>query len=425
VRLLCLRAQDEPPIDDVLAERCEVVEEVEQQSGAGSRTRRARLLAGLLGGKPMWATDHAVSAYARRLREVAERWQPDIVQIEYHVMGQYLPTLKHCPAPRVLVEHEPGAAAARALLGAGSGRARLAARLDLLAWERFERRVLRQVQAVVVFGERDRRALAAVAGPTPIVRIPLGTLLPERALDPLGGSPPSLLFVGSYRHPPNVDAARRLAWSIFPRVRKRAADVKLYVVGDEPPAELRRLADDSVIVTGCVPSVEPYLDRAALVVAPVRLGGGMRVKVLEALAAGKAVVASPLAIEGLDLVDGEQVVVAETDEEFCEATVRLLAEPERRAALAGRARAWACANLGWGRSVAAYEGLYERLTEPKAGQTGQSSGRHRLGPAGPGGGQDARGPGEGLGRLSAGELSRPWPTGDGHLSPGGAREAGR
>jgi polysaccharide biosynthesis protein PslH len=105
----------------------------------------------------------------------------------------------------------------------------------------------------------------------------------------------------------------------------------------------------------------PYLDRAALLVLPLRMGGGMRVKVLEALAHCKAVIASPLAIEGLDLQDGHEVKLAESDQEFSQAAIDLLREPELRAGLANRARAWACANLSWNNTVLAYEDLYDRL----------------------------------------------------------------
>jgi glycosyltransferase involved in cell wall biosynthesis len=89
----------------------------------------------------------------------------------------------------------------------------------------------------------------------------------------------------------------------------------------------------------------------------------MRVKVLEALAAGKAVVASRLAVEGLDVVDGKQILLAETDKQFIDAIIQLLTYSERRASLAACARTWACANLGWERSIAAYETLYESLIE--------------------------------------------------------------
>jgi glycosyltransferase involved in cell wall biosynthesis len=285
------------------------------------------------------------------------------VQVEFHVMGQYLPALDACPAPRVLTEHEPGVKAARDLLVAQRGFARLPHWLAFLAWERFERMIISQVQAVVVFTEIDQQALAPVARYTPLVRIPLGVEIPERPLNPRGDPPWSLLFVGNFRHSPNTDAAVRLMSVIFPRVHAHFQALSLHIVGDQPTSRMCQLANENIVVTGRVPDVIPYLDRAALVVVPLRLGGGMRVKVLEALAAGKAVIASPLAVEGLDLVDGEHVLLAETDQQFCDAIVQLLAHPERRTALAARARAWASTNLRWEKSVALYEGLYDNLME--------------------------------------------------------------
>jgi glycosyltransferase involved in cell wall biosynthesis len=290
-------------------------------------------------------------------------WQPDVVQLEYHLMGQYLDALDVCPAPRVLTEHDPGVKAAHERWQSHEGLARPVYYLELRAWERFERKVISQVQAVVTFTERDQQAIAPLAQQTPIVRIALGTVLPELPLNPYGCQPLSLIFIGSFIHPPNVDAAARLISTIFPRVQAHFPELVLHIVGDQPPSEIRQMADKNIVVTGRVPDVTPYLDHASLVVVPLRLGGGMRVTVLEALAAGKAVIASPLAVEGLDVVDGEQVMVAESDEQFCKAIVQLLTDPEKRLSLAARARAWAYANLSWKKSVEAYEKLYESLIE--------------------------------------------------------------
>jgi glycosyltransferase involved in cell wall biosynthesis/GT2 family glycosyltransferase len=304
-----------------------------------------------------------VPALAARLRELAHTWRPDVVQAEYHVMGQYLEVLDGCPARRILNQYEPGVGAARELWLSSRGFERFRNGLDLRAWERFERKVAGLADAVVVFTRRDRDAMAPYAAGVPVVTIPLGTELPERALDPAGQEPPEVLFTGNFHHPPNVDAAVRLAASIFPRVRERRPDAVLTLAGEAPPAELRAVAGPGVEVTGFVPSLLPYLDRAAMVAAPLSRGGGMRVKVLEALAAGKAVVASPLAAEGIGVRDGEQVVLAETDEEFAAAILGLLADRNRRVILGTRARAWAVENLGWGRSVEAYEELYDRLID--------------------------------------------------------------
>jgi glycosyltransferase involved in cell wall biosynthesis len=121
------------------------------------------------------------------------------------------------------------------------------------------------------------------------------------------------------------------------------------------------VAGEGVTVTGAVPDVTPYLDEAAVVAAPLRMGGGMRVKVLEALAAGKAVVATPLAVEGLQLTAGEQVEVAAGDEQFARSLERLVRDEARRRELASSARRWAAENLGWAPVVASYERLYAEL----------------------------------------------------------------
>jgi polysaccharide biosynthesis protein PslH len=363
IALLYLRDASDPPLDEILQKKCELVEEVMRPDISYGIAQRWSRLTSVLGGTPLWATGLAVKAYGERVHTLSRSWEPDIVQIEYHVMGQYLTALDGCPAPRVLTEHEPGTKAAHDLWQSHRGVARVIRHLDLHAWKRFERTIVTQVQAIVVFTESDRQAVTQLTQRTPIVRIPLGTMLSEHPLNPLGSEQLSLLFVGNFRHPPNAEAAVRLISTIFPRVRARFPELVLNVVGDQPTSRIRQMANDNIIVTGRVPDVTPYLDRAALVVVPLRLGGGMRVKVLEALAAGKAVIASPLAIEGLDLVDGEHVILAETDQQFSEAIVELLIDPVKRASLAACARAWACANLGWEKSITAYEELYESLLE--------------------------------------------------------------
>ncbi len=315
----------------------------------------------LLRGWPLWVAGCSVAALRSRVRVLAETWRPDIVNVEFHVMGQYLSCLGKCPAPRLLIQHEPGAAAARDHWQSSRGIARVIRYFDMLAWERFERTILSWVQALVVFTECDREALAHVSISLPIVRIPSGTAIPKQPLNPHGDEPLNLLFVGNFMHPPNIDAAVRLSNAIFPRVQAHIPGVNLHIVGDQPTAQIRELANETIVVTGRVPDVTPYLDRAAVVVVPLRMGGGLRVKVKEALAAGKAVVASRLAVEGLDVEDGKQILLAESDEQFVDTVVHLLLNSAQRAALATRARAWACTNLGWERSIAAYEALYENL----------------------------------------------------------------
>ena len=173
--------------------------------------------------------------------------------------------------------------------------------------------------------------------------------------------PPRVLFVGSFGHPPNADAAVRLARAIMPAVRARVPDALLEIVGDAPPPAVRELAGDGVVVTGRVPDVGPHLERAAVVAAPLHLGGGMRVKVLESLAAGKALVATPRALAGLELDAGRHALVASTDAELSDAVAALLEDPERRRGIGAAAREWAVAQLDWEHAAAAYAELYADL----------------------------------------------------------------
>jgi glycosyltransferase involved in cell wall biosynthesis len=363
VGALFLRAPEEPPIARELDDRLAFAVEVQRPSllaGIGVR-RAARRLAGLAGGRPLWATDWRVPELERRVREITAAWRPDVVQAELPVMGQYLPALPEPRPARILVEYDPGAAAAADLAATERGLRRAARLADATAWRRYGRRLAAQVDAVVTFTDEDAQVLGPLGSGARLVRIAPGIALPDAAADPVGVAPPRVLFVGSFVHPPNVDAAMWLAESIFPGVLARVPSARLELLGDQPPASVRRLAGPAVDVTGYVSDTWPHLDAAAVVVAPLRLGGGMRLKVLEALAAGKAVVATPRAVAGLDLEPGTHALVGESDAELENALVELLEHPGRRSRIGAAAREFARERLDWGHTVAAYERLYDSL----------------------------------------------------------------
>jgi glycosyltransferase involved in cell wall biosynthesis len=233
--------------------------------------------------------------------------------------------------------------------------------LDLVSWWRIERRALRAADAAVALTESDRHALLGRAGATPIVTIPLGIDVPGVAADPLGTVPPTVLFVGGDQHPPNVDAAERLATEILPLILQEVSDARIVIVGRHSSAVLSRRAGQHLVLAGHVPDVRPYLEQAAVVVAPMRLGGGMRVKVLEALGAGKAVVSSSLGLAGTDVAQRGAAVVADTNEEISDAIIRLLRDERERGELAARAREWAIAELAAHRHGAQYDEVYEAI----------------------------------------------------------------
>jgi glycosyltransferase involved in cell wall biosynthesis len=229
---------------------------------------------------------------------------------------------------------------------------------------------------VVTFTGRDADAARALAPGARLATIPIGVRVPATPLSATGTSGPTILFVGSFVHFPNEDAAVRLATQILPLVQRRVPGATLVIVGSAPSRRVLALASSDVRVHGSVPDVGPYLDAAAVIAAPIRFGSGMRVKVLEALAAGKALVCSPLAAAGVTARDGSELRLAEDDEAFADAIVDLLSSDERRVALGRNARQWASEHASARTAAAAFGTLYGTIlrertaTRPIRGTSG-------------------------------------------------------
>jgi glycosyltransferase involved in cell wall biosynthesis len=168
--------------------------------------------------------------------------------------------------------------------------------------------------------------------------------------------PPSeerlVVFVAQLGWAPNVDAATWFASEVWPLVRRSRPDARLALVGRDPSPPVKALADDTVEVTGSVPSVRPWLARAAVALAPLRAAGGSRLKILEALDAGRPVVATRLGAEGLEDLVGHGVVVADDAPGLAAAVVELLDDPERAARLGRDGHEAVAARYGWDATLA-------------------------------------------------------------------------
>jgi glycosyltransferase involved in cell wall biosynthesis len=156
------------------------------------------------------------------------------------------------------------------------------------------------------------------------------------------------MFVGAMDWEPNVDAAKYFCAEIWPLVLARVPEAKFRIVGRNPDRRVQALAGSSVEVTGRVASVVEYLREAAVVVVPLRVGGGTRLKIYEAMAVGKAVVSTTVGAEGLDVHHGRDLILADSPDHFAESVISLLNDPELRSRQ-GRAAAELAANYGWPR----------------------------------------------------------------------------
>jgi glycosyltransferase involved in cell wall biosynthesis len=240
---------------------------------------------------------------------------------------------------------------------------------DWRRWRGYQQATWRKFDRVEVFTPYDAQAIRALA-PDMAGRVrvnPFGIEIPPPA-DPAHEEPNTLVFTGSFGHAPNVEAALWLGHDIMPRLRAQRPGVRLMLVGGMPPPAVQALAASDVIVTGRVPQVEPYLERAAVVLAPVRSGGGQRTKVLQGMALGKAVVTTPLGAQGLELAgDPPPVRIAATAAEIVEAMIRLLESPENRAALGRQARAAVEAEYSPAAYARRIEAIYAELC-PEGGR---------------------------------------------------------
>ena len=175
---------------------------------------------------------------------------------------------------------------------------------------------------------------------------------------------PSILFVGNFAYEPNIDAALYFSRHIFPLILRDVSNVKLFLVGNAPPPEISSLTSNKQIeVTGCVASLIPYYKHADVVVCPLRIGGGVKVKVLEALGFGKAIVSTSVGAQGLDLSTYRAVAIANEVTDFAQNVVRFLIHPEERHIQEQQALAYSRTLPSWDQVSDAFARLYKEIAD--------------------------------------------------------------
>lgn len=311
---------------------------------SASAWRRQRVRAELAGSwlrhRRPWRVVSGSGGLQPLLDEVCAARDFDVIAVEDNPVA----VLRFPPGvPRVLTEHEAVRAPASEWLRGGSLRERplrLLKAADWRRWETFLPATWARFDLVQVFCQGDADVVGEVAPALrERVRInPYGMILPPPA-DPALELPELVLFTGTFAHLPNRDAAFWLAEEIMPAVRRRRPAARLRIVGSAPPPEVRALASEGVELVADAREMRPHLEQAAVVVAPVRSGGGMRMKVLEALALGKAVVTTALGAEGFSSLSPDlPFLVGDESGAIATAIVDLLEDGERRRGLGASAR---------------------------------------------------------------------------------------
>lgn len=301
-----------------------------------------------------------------RIGEMVRRIPYDVVISEYSMVAQYLyrnPDLDGIK--RVMSVHECYYLARRKVLefeGFSSGG--LAALLQLKGLKSFEFDMYADADRLLTLTPEGRDELLAIRPDLDISVVPHGVDVESFSPAEHPEVPPTVVFLGNYLHDPNRDAVVRFAETAWPLVKEKVPDARFLVVGRGPTPDMLDLAakDHSLEITGQVDEVKPYLCRGDVFVCPVRLGGGFRGKVLEAMACGIPVVSTPLGAEGIPARDGENLLLADSPEELAAATVRLLTDENLKRRVGEAGRELVVEKYSWQKGVEILERVLHEVT---------------------------------------------------------------
>jgi polysaccharide biosynthesis protein PslH len=208
---------------------------------------------------------------------------------------------------------------------------RLMAKIECAKMSRYEPVQVRRFHHVLAVSEQDCHAMRAMVDPARISVIPTGVDLATYQSDPEARpAAPLVVFTGSMDWAPNIDGVEYFCRDIWPHVLAQVPDARFRIVGRDPHLRVQKLASASVEVTGTVPSIVDHFRDAAVLVVPLRIGGGTRIKIYEGMAMGKATVSTHVGAEGLDVHHGRDILLADDPRQFAEYVIRLLCDAETR-----------------------------------------------------------------------------------------------
>lgn len=390
IHLLCFQQDGGDPVGNTPLPR---LLPVVDSTPAPVRSTAQRVITTLTSPLPDMALRLASDTFQTRLGALLEKYRYDIVQIEGIEMAPYGLWLANHPLWRSarVKENLPGIPIGRPALVFDDHNAEYV--LQQRAWEtdvrrparwhaaaysaiqvnklrRYERQICEQVDRVIAVSDADRDALRALNPALDITVVPNGVDLDyyaaysrERDSQAPDYGPQALVFTGKMDFRPNIDAVIWFADEVLPLIRREEPDARFVIVGKEPHPRVQSLAGrPGIIVTGWVPDIRAHIAAAAVYVTPLRIGGGTRLKVLEAMAMRSALVSTRLGCEGFPLNGQEIVTFADEAASFAAATVALLRDPARRASQGDAGRRFVEANYGWRAITPRLRAVYDTLS---------------------------------------------------------------
>ncbi|GAB4543403.1 MAG: glycosyltransferase family 4 protein [Anaerolineae bacterium] len=348
---------DQPHVDPEIPELRPLCDQVQviPWKPFNPRSRQARL--GFLSLTPRSIVDTFSSEMAGCIEERVSSGDYDLVIASQWAMASYGPCFQGLPA--LLEEVEVGVPYEQFARATSLWR-RFRYGLTWAKHRAYLARLLRHFKACTVVSEQERRLLSrAIPGYQAIEVVPNCINLVEYSDVRESPQANSLIFTGSFRYFANHDAMTWFLQEVYPPIRAQVPEVRLTITGDHAGRPLP--AADNVTLTGFVDDVRPLIASAWISLVPIRVGGGTRLKILEAMALGTPVVATSKGAEGLDVQDGEHILIADTPEAFARAVLRLLADPGLRSRLADNASKLVRDRYDWAAVMPGFLDLIERV----------------------------------------------------------------
>lgn len=281
-------------------------------------------------------------------RRLVERFQPDVVHIDHLQMAQFVDS--ETTYKTVLDHHNVESAIVRRMAYTSeSVGTRFYARVEWPKLQRYELRACRKSNLVLTVSEEDLRALRELDHDLVNIRsVPIGVdtdfFQPMRRQE----NSKSMLSIGTMHWPPNIDSMLFFSREIFPLIKERISGCTLTIAGQRPSPSILALASDpAIFVTGYVDDVRDIAGNCGVFIVPLRSGSGVRVKILNAMAMGLPIVSTSIGAEGLDVVSGEHLIIADSPERFAQAVIRVLTDRELAARLGENARKLVCEEYSW------------------------------------------------------------------------------
>lgn len=313
----------------------------------------------LLTGEPWIIVRDDRAAMRTAVRQAAQSQQFDIVQADQLNMAQFARLVPG--AHKVVDTHNALWLLYKRMAATTSGPKGWLFSRDWRLMRRYEAKICREFDAVTAVSEEDKAALVdAGADPAKITVIPIAVDCDLQVPIELSSAANHILSIGTMYWPPNVDGIRWFIQEIYPLIRQQRPDVVFDVVGAHPPEEITRLGGNGtgVNVSGYVEDTTPFVRQAAAVVVPLRAGGGMRVKILNAMTQGLPVVSTTIGAEGIAAQDGCHLLLADTPADFARAVLRLLDDRVLARQLGQNGRTMVAARYDYRVAYAAYDEVY-------------------------------------------------------------------